>query len=317
VSDPIERFAARENAWVAMTIILGGCGALAYFTDARDLGVAGVGVAIATVLAVAVVGVDLWCSFFPSDIGSATKRRFLQLGIAIVIAAFGATVLSWLILNGRVGQLYATGIGERATVSLPDGTVVTLNTDTLMRVRYRAGLRLVALEHGEARFAVGQNKNVPFEVNAGPVSTRALGTAFSVHVRAEGLVDVLVTEGAVEIRAAAGEPRSATAGDLIEATPRGTVLRRLEDTEIRRRLRWQEGKLTFGGEPLEEVIREVNRYQKQQFVIVDPKIAQIPIGGTFNVGDLGAIVEALRMSRMVVVTVLDSERVELRSSSGR
>ncbi len=66
---------------------------------------------------------------------------------------------------------------------LNDGSVVNLNTNSLMRVQLTPELRHVVLERGEALFKVTHDKKRPFDVDAGSTTVRAVGTEFSVRVR--------------------------------------------------------------------------------------------------------------------------------------
>ena len=67
----------------------------------------------------------------------------------------------------------------------------------------------------------------------------------------------------------------------------------LAETELQRRMSWQEGYLAFSGEPLSEVIEQVNRYSTMQLQVEDTKLASIAIGGRFRIGDLDGVLDAL------------------------
>src|SRR5690606_34501615 len=96
-------------------------------------------------------------------------------------------------------QRYATAIGQRRDVVLDDGSLVTLNTDTLVEVRYSHARRDVRLLQGQAMFHVAKNPERPFIVSAGNRRVTALGTAFDVQVRRGGEVQVLLVEGRVRV----------------------------------------------------------------------------------------------------------------------
>lgn len=102
-------------------------------------------------------------------------------------------------LDGSNGY-YVSEIGEQVSVSLKDGSVVLLNTDSEIRVEYSKDYRDIYLTKGEAHFNVAENKNLPFRVYAGKGIVQATGTAFTIYLY-EKDVDVLVTEGEVKIAA--------------------------------------------------------------------------------------------------------------------
>jgi transmembrane sensor len=96
------------------------------------------------------------------------------------------------------GETFATTIGEHRKVVLKDGSLMWLNSNSLAAVKFSAGFRKVYLQKGEAHFEVEKDKSRPFEVYTESEVITAIGTAFSVH-RQEGSVEVLVTEGIVEL----------------------------------------------------------------------------------------------------------------------
>jgi transmembrane sensor len=86
-------------------------------------------------------------------------------------------------------------------VTLPDGSVLQLNTDSVVETAYSPTERRVRLKKGEAFFSVAKNPQRPFWVDVGAVSVRAVGTAFNVRFRPEA-VEVLVKEGKVSVNQA-------------------------------------------------------------------------------------------------------------------
>ena len=105
---------------------------------------------------------------------------------------------------------FSTGKGETKVVALKDGSVVTLNTASEIRVNYSDAVRAVELVRGEALFDVAKNKARPFVVAAGDTSVRVVGTSFTVRHFDAAPVQVLVREGIVEVfKPAAGDAAGA------------------------------------------------------------------------------------------------------------
>ena len=103
-------------------------------------------------------------------------------------------------------QGVATDVGEFRNVLLPDGSVVGLNTNSVVEIVYSAAERRIRLTRGEAFFTVAKNPNRPFWVEADGVSVRAVGTAFDVRDRPDA-IEVLVREGKVQVhRAGSAQP---------------------------------------------------------------------------------------------------------------
>ncbi|MGD0340462.1 MAG: FecR family protein [Bacteroidales bacterium] len=91
--------------------------------------------------------------------------------------------------------------GSRSLITLPDGSVVWLNSDTRFRysVDFGKADRKVFLE-GEAYFKVARNEKIVFQVNTSDISVKALGTAFNVKAyKDEENVETTLEEGQVSI----------------------------------------------------------------------------------------------------------------------
>ena len=208
--------------------------------------------------------------------------------VAIIVLA-GAG--SWYALNTTNGETYATAIGEFRRFGLSDGSSIALNTNSRVRVQYTATHRNIELIRGEALFTVAHNKQRPFDVTAGATTVRAVGTAFSVRLRDESSIDLLVSEGRIAIN----PPSDATlAAGSIATIRKGRLLEKtLTPNEIDGRLAWTAGRLTFQGETLADVASEFNRYNSRQLLVSDPAAARLRIGGTFNATDPDGFAKAL------------------------
>ena len=201
----------------------------------------------------------------------------------------------------------STDIGMMRRLELPDGSVVRLNTDSAVTVRFTATERQVKLVRGEAHFQVAKNPARPFVVSIGQVAVRAVGTAFDIRMRPEA-VEVLVTEGKVRVDdAARGKTLLATvsanetpllkAGEraliAMETVPGPAAVKAVPPEEIGQTLAWEEGRLEFVATPLAEIVAEFNRYNRHKLVIADARLAARPFGGTFAMGDSDELVRLL------------------------
>ena len=125
------------------------------------------------------------------------------------------------VLPHPVLSTFETAVGERSTVVLPDDSVVTLNTDTLVEVGFVEGsdVRRVTLQRGQAHFDVEKDTR-PFEVLAAGRRIEALGTAFDVRIDTELGVLVTLLEGSVaideEVRLATDDSQSSVNGGYFE-----------------------------------------------------------------------------------------------------
>ena len=211
----------------------------------------------------------------------------------------------------------ATGYEQRV---LEDGSVAALNRGSAIAVDYTARERRVRLIRGEAHFTVARNTARPFVVSAGGLKARAVGTAF--HVRlVDRAVEVLVTEGHVQVEPVAAIPRASsspssgqseptrpilTAGERVVVpadAPAGTriVPTPVSSAEIDRTLAWQPRLLEFASEPLSVVVAAFNRYNTVQLQIADPELVDLPIVATFRSDNLDGFVRLLSATAGVKV----------------
>jgi ferric-dicitrate binding protein FerR (iron transport regulator) len=99
----------------------------------------------------------------------------------------------------------ATAVGEHTSWDMPDGSLITLNTDSEVKIEYREDGRDAFLLRGEAHFDVASEPGRTFHVYVANGVVEAVGTAFNVRLRDERQVEVAVTEGVVQVRQAAAE----------------------------------------------------------------------------------------------------------------
>lgn len=191
------------------------------------------------------------------------RRHFLIGGgiATALLAVVGVRNYSkWLFGEDR----YRTQIGEMKVVPLSDGSVVTLNTNSEIAVRYTRSQRLIELVHGEALFDVAKNKQRPFIVQTGTALVRAVGTSFSVKVLPNQPVQVLVREGVVEVKRP-GVPVApvvlvAMNNRAIAPQDAPITAKSVETSEVGRELAWRVGRLAFHGETLAQAAAEFARY---------------------------------------------------------
>jgi transmembrane sensor len=222
---------------------------------------------------------------------SAGRRRFgswaLVAGVVICIVAvslarFDSTT-DW--LTGGARQRIATARGEQQSAVLPDGSRIELGGLTGVNVQFSAQRRLVIADEGEVFYRVEHDPSRPFVVEAGPVSIKAVGTAFSVR-REAGTVSVVVTEGVVEVKArpdggtAATEPVSRVrAGERIRFD-KGHLQAAPEPVHTDHDVVWRRGRLRFEEEPLRVVVASLNRYTSKPIVLDDPSLQELRFTGT-------------------------------------
>lgn len=241
-------------------------------------------------------------------------RRQIMAGIAAVLAlcAISAGGYLWYQVDSTLS--YATRIGERYLVVLPDGSRVSLDSDTAVKVKYVHGIRRIRLDHGQARFDVAHDASRPFVVSVGTESVTAVGTAFNVEkLNSKTLVALL--QGRVIIKDEAGgghAPILLSAGQqIIAAAGHLSAVQRVNPAEVSA---WESSHLIFRNEPLGEAVERVNRYTSNP-IMVAPAAAAIPISGVFNAGDIGSFISAITGYFPVEATTDSENRIRLQRRS--
>ena len=244
---------------------------------------------------------------------------------AIILVAVAAVPLFHLIESGRSDN-YTTTVGEIRFLTLTDNSRILLDAETRLTVDYSLSQRAIELLHGQAHFEVAKDKRRPFKVNAGEQTVIALGTAFNMEFLNDQLLVTLV-EGRVSI---APERQSTLIEEqsrhvvVAQETPvshelipgqqlivRDGVLELKQEVNLEMTTAWQRGKLIFENEPLSMAVARMNRYSHIKIMVQDEEIDSLGVSGVFNVGDVGAFVEALEAYFPIVVARNGTESVHL------
>jgi transmembrane sensor len=236
----------------------------------------------------------------PSSHSEALPRRYWAIAAAAAVAA--AAVIGWFSF-GRLGPgtTVSTAIGEQASISLPDGSTLELNSNSLAWVGYSKESRVIHLDRGEAFFKVAHDPQRPFWVVGGGSWVRAVGTAFDVYLKSGG-VEVTVSEGTVKVGSAdaltGGPPSDAaiastavsvlTVGQRADLHGTASSTRQLSPAEVQRSFSWREGTVYFENQPLSDVIAELGRYSSLELIVKDDALRRLPVGGTFKANPEGA-----------------------------
>ena len=198
---------------------------------------------------------------------------------AAVLLLLGGSFLALRMMRGAdpaAGmQVFATAVGERDSLRLPDGTRVLLGPGSRLAVGRAYGRERREVElRGEAMFDVRHDAARPFAVRAGEAWVRDIGTAFTVHTGADGEVRVVVTAGAVAVRGARQESAAETVlreGDRAVFSGANVVAQR--DAATEEDLAWTRGELVFRDAPLEQVAADVRRWYGVELRADDPAVA--------------------------------------------
>jgi transmembrane sensor len=247
----------------------------------------------------------------PSNQSQSPSRRRVLWGGTIAAGTAGILVAGRTALRYFGEERYSTRIGETRTIPLNDGSLISLNTQSEILVRYSKTRRDIDLLQGEALFDVAKNKDRPFVVRAGDTAVRAVGTAFTVRNLPSQPVQVLVQEGIVEVTRpntpVAPPVRAIANTKTITPTDAPIIAKPVEVAEVQRALAWRTGQIAFHGETLGTAATEFARYSDIKIRIDDPIIANEHITGLFLSGDPIGFAKAVAVSFDLNVSVGDNE----------
>jgi transmembrane sensor len=259
----------------------------------------------------------------PANAGpNSSRRAYLWSSLA---AGFVAVLVGAFWLLAQPSE-YRTGLGERRVVTLEDGSKVSLDSQTVVQVRYSADARHLKLTRGQARFDVFHNTRRPFSVDAGDRTVIATGTSFNIDLRQSAVVVTLI-EGRVLVtpRAPAvslpvpGKQEVAAvpleAGQTLTTSIDEPAPPRIENVSIDSVTSWESGRLIFDDEPLGEVVERVGRYSNQAILIGDPHAASLRMSGVFNAGDVTTFVDTVARYLPVRATSRPDGTIVLESTS--
>jgi transmembrane sensor len=189
---------------------------------------------------------------------------------------------------------YSTPVGGVATLPMADGSRITLNTNSAVRISISKAERRVELLRGEAFFDVAKDINRPFIVSAGERRVTAVGTQFS--VRREGAATkVVVTEGRVRLDTTSGGPSAQISAGQMAETRGGKVL--FQDDPAAKAddaLKWRSGFVIFHRTSMTDAATELNRYAVHQTRMPEPSAASTVLCGTIRTDNIDGFTRLMR-----------------------
>ncbi|MFC4313780.1 FecR family protein [Steroidobacter flavus] len=218
------------------------------------------------------------------------RRATTALAAALAIAV----VVPQLALQWRADE--QTRVGEIRSVKLPDGSTITLNTDSAVTYEFTDNARTLHLLTGEAAFEVAADARRPFIVEANGGRTRALGTVFTVKIDADD-VQVIGIEHSVEVtysNSTSSLSRTLHPGERIRYGSRLGMasIQEAEPTADS----WRRGRLIVENQRLDAVVDELNRYHRGHIQLLGADLGALQVNGVFPLQDMDASLAALEQS---------------------
>jgi transmembrane sensor len=254
--------------------------------------------------------------------GGRVGRWQLPLALACGLVGVAVAVQFWRNLG-----VYGTELGEQRVVMLEDGSRMSLNTHSRVRVDMDGRQRVVSVEQGEALFEVAKDAKRRFVVVAEGSEVVAHGTVFSVRLiadRAAGPeLDVTLLEGKVTVQAASAAgsalapstPYAMQPGERLRlvkgADASAGVTQKIDRPRAEGVAAWRRNEVVFDDVALAEAVAEMSRYDRTPVVVVGlGSAADLRVSGVFRTGDTAAFARAVAALHGLVVRERDG-RLEI------
>lgn len=263
--------------------------------------------------------------------GKSGVGRTAKASLALAASLLLALGTFWWYDNRGV---YATELGERRSVMLDDGSLIELNSQTRVKIRFAKALRRVELQAGQALFEVAPDRNRPFVVSIGDTRVRAVGTQFDVYRKRDGTV-VSVVEGKVAVahgeasvspvpvdtsshdRVTRGgtnfvpdmpptsEPVMLIAGEQI--TVKADSMEKSALPDVAAATSWTARQMVLQNASLDEVADEFNRYNARPLKVEPGKFAEFRVSGIYSSTNPASLLRFLRAQPGIAVVESEDE----------
>lgn len=260
------------------------------------------------------------------------RRCTVLAAAAVVVVGAGLALREALPSRDPAPVVAASATDLPRAFSLSDGSIVRLNVASEVVERFVDGERTVRLVRGSAHFAVTKDPARPFVVHAAGVAVRAVGTAFGVSLQS-ATVEVLVTEGVVQLHPAAGGEDGARGADaalpLLDSGHRAVLALRpvspetavviapVSHEEIARALAWREPLLRLGGATLAEIAADFSRRSGRRVVFDEPSLEEVRVGGRVPADDVEGFASLLGTMLDVEIVSESDGSLRLRKKTSR
>jgi transmembrane sensor len=239
----------------------------------------------------------------------ALAASFFFLAVVSFLMSYPQLAIKWQETNSQETNGYAIEYSESfstenmvsSSIQLPDGSRLRINAKSVVDVSFSKKIREIKLKKGELFIEVAHDTQRPLVVVTKDHFVRAVGTAFNVNLVNEKETRLTVVEGKV-VYGKANEREEKNSelnkGNLVvegeQTVLNDVTVKKLSQEELERELSWKQGVLVFTGQPLKEVLVEVQRYTQYQFIIGSSSIETLQVVGYFKAGDVTTFLAALK-----------------------
>jgi ferric-dicitrate binding protein FerR (iron transport regulator) len=246
---------------------------------------------------------------------------YLERVAAVLFLPLLIASLSYYFINKPAVELQSSfneidnAYGTVSKLTLPDGTKVWLNSGSHFKypLSFSNKVRKVYLS-GEAYFEVSKNKRKPFVVATSDVDVMATGTVFNVMAYDnEDNIEATLVSGKISM---AKETASSIIPTPIMSVNPGqkAILNKkkkkiaVTNVDVTKIISWKEGKLIFENDPMDVVIKKLDRWYNTNIILVDDELRTYSYTATFTGETLVQILELLKYSAPIEYTIFPRKK---------
>lgn len=201
------------------------------------------------------------------------------------------------------------------SVTLPDGSLVSLNSNTHLSYPKKFGnkTREVTIE-GEAFFEVKPNKEKPFIIHAGTAQVKVLGTSFNVRAYPGAReMEVIVRTGKVQVLTQKTATKQ-NAELILTPGDKGTLVHQSHalvksTNENPNYIAWKTHELVFRATSLNEVIDNLENVYKVNIQLQDPQLGGQLLTAHFNNYSLDFILKVIETTFGLQTSQVDGKYI--------
>jgi transmembrane sensor len=226
------------------------------------------------------------------------SRRWIA--AASVLVAMTTGLLVYRDLHFRRSEI-RTEYGQLGQQVLPDGTEVTMNANSRLRLTpgWKAGADREVWIDGEAFFHVRRTpEKARFIVHLDDCDVIVTGTRFNV-VNRPGKENVMLQEGAVILHAASGKELDLKPGDFVAVDKNGLEKVAARSDSL---MAWKERRLILDNTPLSDLVNIVYDQYGVRIQLADDSTAKKTITAILPNNNLEVLLKSLEMTQDFEVT---------------
>ena len=228
-------------------------------------------------------------------------------------------VVAGMLLKHYIGHvdgidLIVTSKSEQKTLSLEDGTLISLNGSSSLDfpIHFNDKERVVKLI-GEAFFEVARDESKPFKVELGKATVEVLGTSFNVRsVPSENFIEVFVKKGSVRVNVSDKEENHVLSpGELLRIDFETNGIEKITNETAGNAIAWKSGKMTFKNQAMGEIFKALGRHFQVKFELNNPSLTNCAYTINFNTDKLDDAIKGLEMSCNLKFAKINDEKYEV------